>query len=77
MSINDINPSPALYIRVRAGFVAQGTTLTAWCRENHLADRMWFPLSWVFGTDPKVEPSASVRFVRPESTKSHSEHRVR
>jgi hypothetical protein len=37
MAINSPNPSHMLYIRVRAGFVAQGTTFTAWCRENHLA----------------------------------------
>ncbi|GGK08733.1 hypothetical protein [Luteimonas terricola] len=27
-------PSKDLYLRVRAGFVLQGTTLQTWCRQN-------------------------------------------
>jgi hypothetical protein len=27
-------PSRELVLKVRSGFVAQGTTLTTWCREN-------------------------------------------
>jgi hypothetical protein len=27
---------PARYLRVRSAFVAQGTTLTAWCKSNGL-----------------------------------------
>ncbi len=34
MEINDLTPSKDLYLKVRAGFVAQGTTLNAWCRAN-------------------------------------------
>lgn len=34
MGANSLNPSIDLYLRVRAGFVQQGTTLTAWCRAH-------------------------------------------
>lgn len=37
MNRNDISPGPQLYIQVRAAFVAQGTTLGAWCRERGIA----------------------------------------
>ena len=31
---NAIVPSRDLFLKTRAGFVAQGTTLSRWCREN-------------------------------------------
>lgn len=34
MDINELKPGPELYLRVRAGFVAQGLTLTGWCRQE-------------------------------------------
>lgn len=34
---NSITPSAKLYDHVRAGFIAQGTTLTAFCRERNVA----------------------------------------
>jgi len=34
MNINDHAPSKELYLLVRSGFVAQGSTLTAWCRSQ-------------------------------------------
>lgn len=34
MNINELAPSFDLYLRVRAGFVAQGTSLTQWCRKR-------------------------------------------
>lgn len=34
MNSNQIPTGKQLYVRVRSGFVAQDTTLTAWCREN-------------------------------------------
>lgn len=34
MPINDFYPSPDLYLRVRAGFVQQGSSLSAWCRTH-------------------------------------------
>ena len=36
MNINDFPPGKALYLKVRGGFVAQGSTLTGWCRENDI-----------------------------------------
>lgn len=29
-------PGESLYLRVRGGFVTQGTTITKWCRENNI-----------------------------------------
>lgn len=34
MKSNDIKPGPELYQKVRGGFIADGTTLAAWCREH-------------------------------------------
>jgi len=34
MNINGFAPGPDLYNRVRGGFVAQGTTLSEWCRNR-------------------------------------------
>lgn len=34
MNSNHIPTGKQLYVKVRSGFVAQDTTLTAWCREN-------------------------------------------
>ena len=34
MQINNLTPGYDLYLRVRAGFVAKGSTLGAWCRER-------------------------------------------
>lgn len=34
MNSNDVMPGPELYQKVRGGFIARGTTLAAWCREN-------------------------------------------
>lgn len=34
MNINDFPCGKELYVKVRSGFVAQNTTLTAWCKEN-------------------------------------------
>lgn len=31
-----LTPSNDLYIRVRASFIQQDTTFTAWCRENNI-----------------------------------------
>ncbi len=36
VNINDFAPSHNLYLRVRAGFVAQGLTLGGWCRERSI-----------------------------------------
>lgn len=36
MDINIAQPSSGLYLAVRSGFVAQGTTLTAWCRQREV-----------------------------------------
>ncbi|MEO5328100.1 MAG: hypothetical protein H7829_07625 [Magnetococcus sp. THC-1_WYH] len=36
MVVNKTHPSQELYRNVRAGFVAQGSTLTAWCRERRI-----------------------------------------
>lgn len=36
MDINELPPSVDLYNRVRAGFVARGSTLSKWCRENEI-----------------------------------------
>lgn len=36
MQINNLSPGPDLYRHVRAGFVAQGSTLTTWCRERNI-----------------------------------------
>lgn len=37
MNLNQLNPNRALYLRIRAAFVVQDTTLGAWCRENGVA----------------------------------------
>lgn len=34
MNGNEVKPGPDLYQQVRGGFIARGTTLTAWCREH-------------------------------------------
>lgn len=34
MDINYLAPNPDLYRLVRAGFIAQGTTLSGWCQER-------------------------------------------
>ena len=34
MNGNELKPSRDLYIRIRSAFVAQDTTLGAWCRKN-------------------------------------------
>ena len=34
MDINDYHPSPDLYMKVRAGFVAHGFTFHGWCRKH-------------------------------------------
>lgn len=36
MNINSYAPSKDLYLKVRSGFVAQGSTLTGWCRSNDI-----------------------------------------
>lgn len=36
MKVNEINPGKDLYNRVRSGFVLRETSLTKWCRENHI-----------------------------------------
>lgn len=36
MNINNLEPNRRLYHTVRAGFVARGTTLTAWCRQHEV-----------------------------------------
>lgn len=36
MDINNFVPNQELYLQVRAGFITQGTTLTAWCREREV-----------------------------------------
>lgn len=36
MIINDAIPSKELYLKVRAGFVFQGTSLGAWCQQRGL-----------------------------------------
>ncbi len=36
MNINSIEPGNKLYLSVRSGFVAKGSTLTAWCRKNNV-----------------------------------------
>ncbi|MBF0437958.1 MAG: hypothetical protein HQL93_02435 [Magnetococcales bacterium] len=33
MIVNQISPGQSLYRQVRGGFVIQGGTLTAWCRQ--------------------------------------------
>lgn len=34
MDINPMAPSLTLHLKVRAGFITQGTTFSAWCRER-------------------------------------------
>ena len=34
MDINELKPSPDLYLQARIGFIKKGTTFGAWCREN-------------------------------------------
>lgn len=34
MNINEFPPGKDLYLKVRGGFVSQGTTLTRWCIDN-------------------------------------------
>lgn len=34
MKVNQLTPSRDLYNRVRAGFVIQGSSLTAWCNSH-------------------------------------------
>lgn len=34
MTVNQLTPSRDLYNRVRAGFVMQGSSLTAWCNKH-------------------------------------------
>jgi hypothetical protein len=36
MNINNYEPSKGLYLKVRTGFVAQGSALGTWCRENNV-----------------------------------------
>ena len=36
MSTNSIQPSKELHLKVRAGFITQGSTLSAWCRKNNV-----------------------------------------
>jgi len=34
MNDNHYEPGPHLYLLIRAGFITQGSTLTAWCRKR-------------------------------------------
>lgn len=34
MTLNELTPSRDLYNRVRAGFVSQGSSLSAWCKNQ-------------------------------------------
>ncbi|MEJ1341202.1 MAG: hypothetical protein RPU14_03890 [Candidatus Sedimenticola sp. (ex Thyasira tokunagai)] len=34
MDINTVTPSLDLHLKVRAGFIIQGTTFSAWCRKH-------------------------------------------
>lgn len=34
MNVNQVSPGRDLYNRVRAGFVSQGSSLSAWCRSQ-------------------------------------------
>lgn len=34
MNINEIKPSPDLYLQVRIGFVGQNSSLNKWCTDN-------------------------------------------
>lgn len=36
MLTSPLNPGPDLYLRVRIGFISQGTTLAAWCKERSI-----------------------------------------
>jgi hypothetical protein len=35
-SVSNINTGKQLYMRVKGGFVAKGTSLNAWCRANEV-----------------------------------------
>lgn len=39
MNRNELNPGRDLYLRIRSAFVAQDTTLGAWCRKNGIAQQ--------------------------------------
>lgn len=36
MNLNDFPPGKELYLKVRGGFVMNGSTLTQWCRSNNI-----------------------------------------
>lgn len=63
--LDNTDPAPSLYRRIKAGFVMQGGSLTEWCRANGI-DRSW-AFQCLNGKRKGPAASALIRLISRES----------